>query len=162
MSKTSTVESDRMAQLRLMLRDLTVTTAMLHAKVDAKLGVIGQNLSRWQAMTIYATEPTTVPNVARTMNQSRQYIQRITDDLARDGHVVARPNPAHRRSPLISATPSGRGLLDEMERAAGGWTHFLGEELLEHEVLAFRATLARLRDLSAAYDLREFQAREAD
>ncbi|MGP6177752.1 MarR family winged helix-turn-helix transcriptional regulator [Microbacterium sp. A196] len=158
MSTTSSAAPDHTDLVRLMLRDLTVTTSILHARADAKLSPIGQNLSRWQAMSWYGSVPSTVPTVARSMDQSRQYIQRITDELANDGYVVANPNPAHRRSPLFSATPEGLVLIDEMEAAVGNWTKHLSDALSEHELHSFRATLAHLRDLAAAFDMHEFQS----
>lgn len=55
--------------------------------------------------------PLTVPQVARNRQTSRQNIQVIVNGLARDGWVVVAPNPAHKRSPLISLTDKGQVLL---------------------------------------------------
>ncbi len=52
--------------------------------------------------------PTTVPDIARRRGVSRQHIQTLVNALGDGGLVVAEPNPAHRRSPLIALTPAGR------------------------------------------------------
>jgi DNA-binding MarR family transcriptional regulator len=128
-----------------MLRELTVTTSMLHAQADRALGSLGQNLSRWQTLHRYSTEPTTVPQVAKALNQSRQYVQRLTDDMVRDGHVIAETNPNHQRSPLFRATAAGAALLDELELSVSSWTAFLADALSDHETDELRSTLAHLR-----------------
>lgn len=60
--------------------------------------------------------PHTVPQMARARGVSRQHIQRIVDELRRDGLVDRAPNPAHRRSLLIELTAEGEGMLVDMER----------------------------------------------
>ncbi len=52
--------------------------------------------------------PATVPDIARRRGVSRQHIQTIVNALGDGGLVIAEPNPAHRRSPLIALTPTGR------------------------------------------------------
>jgi DNA-binding MarR family transcriptional regulator len=138
-------------EVRKMLRELTVTTSLLHAQADRALSTVGQNLSRWQALHQYASQPTTVPTVARTMNQSRQYVQRITDDMSRDGFVSASPNPGHRRSPLFHATPAGIALLEELENSVSRWTGFLAGALEPRELAALRVTLGHLRSAVDEY-----------
>ncbi|QGG96671.1 MarR family winged helix-turn-helix transcriptional regulator [Actinomarinicola tropica] len=58
--------------------------------------------------------PRTVPDLARTLDISRQAVQRSIDELAAQGHVAPHPNPAHRRSPLFDVTPSARRTFDEL------------------------------------------------
>ena len=56
----------------------------------------------------------TVPELARRRPVSRQHIQVLVDELLRDGLVRRRPNPAHRRSKLVSLTPKGRKAIRAM------------------------------------------------
>jgi DNA-binding MarR family transcriptional regulator len=58
--------------------------------------------------------PTTVPELARVRLVSRQYVQQLVDDLAKDGLVVFADNPAHRRSKLVGVTGKGRRKLASM------------------------------------------------
>lgn len=60
--------------------------------------------------------PQTVPEMARIRPVSRQYMQRLVNDLLADGMVETTLNPAHKRSSLIALTPSGRQMLERMSQ----------------------------------------------
>ncbi|MFI1830842.1 MarR family winged helix-turn-helix transcriptional regulator [Streptomyces sp. NPDC020412] len=51
--------------------------------------------------------PMTVPQMSRTQELSRQFVQRMVHDAAAEQWVETVPNPAHRRSPLIRLTDGG-------------------------------------------------------
>ena len=77
----------------------------------------------------------TVPEIARQRSVSRQHIQVNVNALIELGWVEDRPNPAHRRSPLIAITPAGRERLRaaqaaEAQMAAAIEQHFATDELL--------------------------------
>ena len=57
--------------------------------------------------SLSAMGPRTVPELARARPVARQHIQVLVDELAELGLVEARPNPAHKRSPLLALTPAG-------------------------------------------------------
>lgn len=59
----------------------------------------------------------TVPQMAAARPVSRQHIQTIVNALAARNLVRATPNPAHKRSPLIELTKSGRDLFPKMRKA---------------------------------------------
>ncbi|WP_328471254.1 MarR family winged helix-turn-helix transcriptional regulator [Actinoplanes sp. NBC_00393] len=58
--------------------------------------------------------PAPVPAVAERLDLARQGVQRHVNDLIDLGHVVAKENPAHRRSVLITLTPAGAELFDRI------------------------------------------------
>lgn len=58
--------------------------------------------------------PQTVPALASARFISRQIIQTQVNDLAEWGYVVAKPNPGHKRSSLMSLTPSGQTFVEHM------------------------------------------------
>ncbi len=58
--------------------------------------------------------PRTVPAVARTLDLSRQFVQRLVDACAARGLVADEPNPAHRRSPLVTLTPRGEDEISDI------------------------------------------------
>lgn len=58
----------------------------------------------------------TVPAMARVRSVSRQHVQQLVDQLKSDGLVRAAPNPAHRRSKLITLTADGRRFLQRMKQ----------------------------------------------
>ncbi|MCD0443951.1 MarR family transcriptional regulator [Glycomyces sp. A-F 0318] len=62
-----------------------------------------------------------VAETARRLGMQRQGVQRIADDLVRDGLARYEENPLHKRAKLLKATPSGLRRLREIERAHAEW-----------------------------------------
>lgn len=60
--------------------------------------------------------PASVPAIARARGVTRQHIQALVNPLVELGLVVAAPNPAHRRSPLMRLTAKGERCIDRMRR----------------------------------------------
>src|SRR6266516_561795 len=60
---------------------------------------------------IQRSGPTSVSELARRRHVSRQHLQTLVNALLAGGLVSAGDNPAHRRSPLISLTPSGSRMI---------------------------------------------------
>jgi len=58
--------------------------------------------------------PASVPDIARARGVSRQHIQQQVDVLQARDFVRREDNPAHRRSPLIALTDTGRALVQGM------------------------------------------------
>jgi DNA-binding MarR family transcriptional regulator len=61
--------------------------------------------------------PATVPAIGRVLSMPRQVIQRLVDQAIEQGLVATRPNPAHRRSPLVELTGEGRAAFERIHRA---------------------------------------------
>ncbi|WP_022850738.1 MarR family winged helix-turn-helix transcriptional regulator [Limisalsivibrio acetivorans] len=65
----------------------------------------------------------TVPQVARKRAVSRQFIQRLANDLEEEGLVEFIDNPGHKRSKLMRMTPAGlkkyQEILAEIEKTFG-------------------------------------------
>ena len=56
----------------------------------------------------------TVPELARMRPVSRQHIQIVVNGLLDEGWVDLRPNPAHKRSHLVSLTSRGKQVVTQM------------------------------------------------
>ncbi len=56
----------------------------------------------------------TVPHLARSKSVSRQHIQVLVNRLIEEGFVALRPNPAHKRSPLLCLTSLGEKIVNQM------------------------------------------------
>jgi DNA-binding MarR family transcriptional regulator len=67
--------------------------------------------------TLIDSGPAPVPAIGRTLSMPRQVIQRLVDQALEQGLVTTRPNPAHRRSPLVDLTDSGRTTFDRVHEA---------------------------------------------
>jgi len=75
-----------------------------------KLGAVAEfGGGTWGLMKTIAEEgPVTMAEFARRRAVSRQYIQKIANELIARGHVALESNPRHRRSGLLALTPAGR------------------------------------------------------
>ncbi len=58
-----------------------------------------------------AREPMTVPQMARALALSRQFVQRMVNDALEQELVDTRENPRHQRSPLVGVTAKGRAVM---------------------------------------------------
>jgi DNA-binding MarR family transcriptional regulator len=58
--------------------------------------------------------PMTVSKLAAMRPVSRQFVQRVMDELVAGGWVEAIPNPQHKRSPLMQLTQKGRAAVGTM------------------------------------------------
>ncbi len=67
--------------------------------------------------TLNGSDPATVPAIGRMLSMPRQVIQRLVDQAIEQGLVTTRPNPAHRRSPLVDLTDEGRAAFERIHRA---------------------------------------------
>ncbi|MER6971714.1 MarR family transcriptional regulator [Nocardioides sp. NPDC000445] len=80
----------------------------------------------------------TVPDIARKLGLQRQSVQRVADELVRDGLARYEENPRHRRSPLLAATAAGKVTLATIQDAHHAWVR-------EIEATADDVDWARLR-----------------
>ena len=88
--------------------------------------------------------PQTVPEIARSRSVSRQHIQTNVNELAERGWVEARPNPAHKRSPLIALTAAGRDRLAAAQTIEAEIVEAIGQHFVTDELRAAARTLGTL------------------
>jgi DNA-binding MarR family transcriptional regulator len=82
---------------------------------------IGQSSARWQVLgRVY--EPRSVAAMARDIGHARQSVQRIADELAEEGLVVYKDNPADRRARLLELTPEGAAVLNAIYLRQVEWS----------------------------------------
>src|SRR5260221_4680783 len=76
------------------------TNGRLLAAGDALVADIGLTSARWQVLGAIALSPVPLPvaHIARNMGLTRQAVQRLANEMARDGLVRFMANPHHRRA----------------------------------------------------------------
>ncbi|MET4782921.1 MarR family winged helix-turn-helix transcriptional regulator [Glaciihabitans sp. UYNi722] len=92
--------------------------------VEAGEGIVaplGQSSARWQVLG-RAFAPTTVAHMARDIGHARQSVQRVADDLLRDGLLEYRPHPQDRHTQLAALTPRGREVLEAIYNRQLAWS----------------------------------------
>ena len=96
---------------------------------------------------LYRNGDATVPDIARARGVTRQHIQSIVNDLLEHGFVEQRPNPAHRRSQLVTLDPEGRSAIEStLDREQAFIARHL-DDLDPEDVTRSAQTLARFRQL---------------
>ena len=106
----------------------------------------GQTLARWLVLEAVQGEPATVAGIARTMQLTRQSVQRVADVLVAEGFAAYQDNPSHRRAKLIRPTPAGLEALERIQAAQRAWADKLGNELGERDLRTANQVLERVLD----------------
>jgi DNA-binding MarR family transcriptional regulator len=116
--------------LRAVLEALPNAFHRLGAAGDALHAPIGIGSGMRALMqSIERVGPTSVSRLAAMRPVSRQFVQRLVDDLLAGGWVEALPNPKHKRSPLIALTRHGRETIAVMHQAELPYLNALGDGL---------------------------------
>ena len=96
--------------------------------------------------SLHREGPHTVPALARMRPVSRQHIQLLVNDLLEQGLVRARPNPGHKRSPLLELTDKGRKRFEAMRQREHRALRQAGLPVSDKELLAAADVLRALRE----------------
>jgi DNA-binding MarR family transcriptional regulator len=115
----------------------------LTAAGDGLARPAGQTSARWRVLAAVEQEPLPVAAIARAWSLARQSVQRVADDLERDGLIVYVENPAHRRAQLVQLTSRGRSTLGRIQAAQREWANAVGAKLGVEELRTGRDVLAR-------------------
>ncbi|MCK1395757.1 MarR family winged helix-turn-helix transcriptional regulator [Bradyrhizobium sp. 1] len=82
---------------------------------DRLVAPLGLTSARWQILgaVVAADRPQPVAWLARDLGANRQNVQRIVNDLTKEGLVRFEPNPHHRRAHLVVLTDKGQQTYDD-------------------------------------------------
>ncbi|MGO9485910.1 MAG: MarR family winged helix-turn-helix transcriptional regulator [Rhodomicrobium sp.] len=129
---------------KLIIETFRLNGALLAAgdKLCADLGLTS---ARWQVMGAIGDGPLPVAHIARNMGLTRQAVQRVADELAREGLIAFADNPHHRRAKLAGLTAKGRSSLDEVSRRQAAWANRIVEGLGPASIDAAAALAETLR-----------------
>lgn len=127
--------------------DLLRLNSRLLSAGDRLVAGLGLTSARWQILgTMVAAERAQpVAWIARDMGANRQNVQRIVNDLERDGLVEFQPNPHHRRAQLVVLTDKGSRAYDDAMRLQTPWVNELSEGLQPEDIEATRRVVSTLR-----------------
>jgi DNA-binding MarR family transcriptional regulator len=113
--------------------------------------------ARWQILgAIDAAErPQPVAWLARDMGANRQNVQRIINDLHKEGLVTFEANPHHRRAQLVVLTEKGKQTFDAAMRLQVPWINRLSEGLLIKDIQTMHRVIMALRQKLEGNELEE-------
>ncbi|AHY55370.1 MULTISPECIES: MarR family winged helix-turn-helix transcriptional regulator [Bradyrhizobium] len=131
-----------------LILDLFRANSLLLTAGDRLVTSLGLTSARWQILGAIADaeRPEPVAWLARNLGANRQNVQRIVNDLARDGLVVFETNPHHRRAQLVVLTDKGRQVYDAAGRLQVPWVNGLSDGLSVKEIEIAHRVLNALRD----------------
>lgn len=115
---------------------------------DRMVAHLGLTSARWQILgaIVQAERPQPVAWLARDLGANRQNVQRIINDLQRDGLVALEPNPYHRRAQLVVLTDKGRQAFDAAMRLQAPWVNRLADGLSAKDVENVKRVVGVLRE----------------
>jgi DNA-binding MarR family transcriptional regulator len=115
---------------------------------DRLVAGLGLTSARWQVLGAIALSdhPQPVAWLARSMGLNRQGVQRIVNELHKDGIVEFTRNPHHRRAHLVVLTKLGKSAFGEAERLQGPWVNGLAKGLSMKDIATARRVVASLRE----------------
>lgn len=114
---------------------------------DRLVSDLGLTSARWQILgaIAYADQPESVAWHARTMGVNRQGVQRIVNELNKEGIVAFEPNPHHKRAHLVVLTQKGINLYEAATARQIPWVNNLSESLSLDDIAVARQVIETLK-----------------
>ena len=114
---------------------------------DRLVADLGLTSARWQILgaIVEAGRPQPVAWLARDLGANRQNVQRIVNDLQKEGIVEFEVNPHHRRAQLVVLTDKGRETFEAAMRLQAPWVNGLSDGLEAGDIETARNAIKALR-----------------
>ena len=114
---------------------------------DRLVAGLGLTSARWQILgaIVAAARPQPVAWLARDLGANRQNVQRIINDLQKEGLVAFETNPHHRRAQLVVLTDKGRRTFDAAMRLQVPWIDNLSDGLSVEDIETTHRVVTGLR-----------------
>jgi len=93
------------------------------------VGPLELTSARWQVLGAIENSPTPLPvaHIARNMGLSRQAVQRLANEMEKDGLVQFAPNPHHERAKFVLMTHRGKQACRSAMSKQQWWAESLAE-----------------------------------
>lgn len=110
-----------------LVRMIFQLNALLEEKGDSVVSDLPINSSRWRVMEALSEANQSMPaaHIAKDIGLTRQNVNRLIQEMIKDGFLEAKENPYHQRAKLIELTRKGAYLYDEVKRRRDVISHFL-------------------------------------
>ena len=140
-----TPEGDALTDL---VVDLFRVDSLLLTAGDRLVAPLGLTSARWQVLgaIVSAERAQPVAWLARDLGGNRQNVQRIINDLHKEGLVSFEVNPHHRRAQLVVLTENGRRAFEAAMELQAPWINDLSEGLAIKEIRTVQRVITALRD----------------
>ncbi|MGL4440607.1 MAG: MarR family winged helix-turn-helix transcriptional regulator [Bosea sp. (in: a-proteobacteria)] len=134
--------------LTLLMLDLFRFTSLALTAGDRLVADLGLTSARWQILgaVIAAERSQPVAWIARDLGANRQNVQRIVNDLHKEGLVTFEHNPHHRRAQLVVLSEKGQRAFDAAMNLQAPWVNRLTEGVAAKDIEVVHRVLAALRE----------------
>jgi len=121
--------------------------SLIQTSGDRLVARLGLTSARWQILgaIVAAERPQPVAWLARDLGANRQNVQRIINDLHRDGLVAFETNPHHRRAQLVLLTEKGKRAFDDAMELQAPWINNLSDGLSVKDIATVDRVVKALR-----------------
>lgn len=115
---------------------------------DRLVAPFGLTSARWQILgaIVLSERAQPVAWIARDLGANRQNVQRIVNDLHKEGLVVFESNPHHRRAQLVVLTDKGSRVYEAAINAYNPRVNALAEGLSLEEIRTAHRVVTTLRE----------------
>jgi len=130
-----------------LILDLFRVNSLILTAGDRLVVQLGLTSARWQILgaMVAAERAQPVAWLARDMGANRQNVQRIINDLHKEGLVGFEVNPHHRRAQLVFLTDKGKQTFDAAMRLQAPWINSLSEGLSIKDIQTMHRVIIALR-----------------
>jgi DNA-binding MarR family transcriptional regulator len=138
--------------------DLFRLSSLLLTAGDRLVARLGLTSARWQILgaIAYAERPQPVAWLARDLGANRQNVQRIVNDLQKEGLIEFEVNPHHRRAQLVVLTEKGRRTFEAAMELQAPWVNGLSQGLSVKDIeIVHRVVAALQKNLEVNDELEE-------
>ena len=130
-----------------LILDLFRVNSLMLTAGDRLVARLELTSARWQILGAMAAADRAQPVawLARDMGANRQNVQRIINDLHKEGLVAFKANPHHRRAQLVFLTDKGKQTFDAAMRLQAPWINSLSEGLSVKDIQTVHRVIIALR-----------------
>jgi DNA-binding MarR family transcriptional regulator len=143
-----------------LILDFFRLNSLIQTSGDRLVARLGLTSARWQILgaILAAERPQPVAWLARDLGANRQNVQRIINDLEREGLVTFETNPHHRRAQLVVLTEKGQRAFDEAMDLQAPWVNNLSDGLSVKDIATVDRVVKAMRARLEYQDEREAPA----
>ena len=119
---------------------------LLTLEGDSLIKELGLSSARWKILGALSEgdDLMTVPDIARMMGQSRQAVQRLSNEMKVEGLLATKTNPNHKRAKLLTLTDSGKESYALAMQKQIPWVNSIANEFNESDLKLVASVLQKL------------------
>ncbi len=113
---------------------------------DELIKELGVTSARWKVLGALSNYPSpiTVSEIARMMGQSRQAVQRLSNEMIEEGLLTSQVNPKHKRAKLLTLTEDGKDIYIRIMQKQIPWVNEIADDFSESDLKLASTVLQKL------------------